>query len=1095
MKQCWLGTTVIKRCGKVVEVDFNKITERLKKLCNEKELKNVNIIMIAQKTIESIYPNITTQELDIRSADICAEYISINPWYGILGGRILASNLQKNLKSIYKLSHYSDRVAFISKIMPSYLNKSYVDFVQKHKNKLNKLLISDRDFEIDYFGFRTLERSYLFKHNNQIMETPQDMWMRVAVNIHYRTKDITLDNILEKIKTTYDLLSTRMFIHATPTLFNAGTNYEQCSSCYLLGTDDSLTNIFKTIGDCAMISKWAGGIGVHVSNIRSAGTKIKSTNGTSTGIIPMLKVYNDVGRYVNQCFVPETPIMTKLGSKMIKDINFFDEVLTSDGTFKPVLNVICNQKNEEILEIETEYGINNLKCTKVHEILSTNNINEQPKYIAASELKPNDYLVYRIPEDYEIGNNIQMLHLSEDDCQFYGYLVNSIINKETKECKIYNCSWTKDYLDTKNINYQENYGKLIFNLNDIRIFNYNDLYDNENNNIISYKIMTLSNRKILKMIKGLLFRTNNENELTFSTSSTKMINDLIYLFLRLGIPIKGDNNKIIIPRDPILCEELKLDVGLIDYIRKDNMIFNKIKSINTIHYTGNVYDLNIKDNHNYTTNVGLVHNSGKRNGSIAIYLEPWHADIFDFLELKLNTGPDELRTRDLFLALWIPDLFMKQVEKEGEWYLMSPDTSPGLQDVYGEEFEKLYNKYVEEGKYIKKVDATKLWEKIMISQIETGVPYICFKDNVNRKSNHMNIGTVKSSNLCAEIMEVSNTELYAVCNLASIAVNMYLKEDKNYDFDKLHEVAKIATYNLNNIIDINYYPTPETKRSNMETRPIGIGIQGLADLFYLLKMPYESEEAINLSAEIMETIYHGAIEMSIELAEKSGSYDKFEGSPFSEGKFQFDMWEIKPKRYDWSILSEKIKKVGIRNSLLTALMPTATTSQILGNVECFEVATSNIYTRKTLAGNFMLINKYLIQDLKDLGIWDLDMKNRIIEERGSIQNIETIPDNIKQVYKTAWEIKQRYVIDHAVARAPYVDQSQSMNLFMAIPTYEKITSALFYGWRKGLKTGCYYLRSQPAIAPQQFSIEAKKKTEEVTFCSLANPEACMMCSS
>jgi ribonucleoside-diphosphate reductase alpha chain len=477
----------------------------------------------------------------------------------------------------------------------------------------------------------------------------------------------------------------------------------------------------------------------------------------------------------------------------------------------------------------------------------------------------------------------------------------------------------------------------------------------------------------------------------------------------------------------------------------------------------------------------------------------------EFLELRLNTGPDELRARDLFLAMWIPDLFMKCVKENGDWYLMNPDECTGLQDAIGEEFERLYYRYVSEGKYVRKLPASKVWEKIMISQIETGVPYIGFKDNVNRKSNQINVGVVKSSNLCIEITEVSTHNSYAVCNLASICVNRFLKPDGTYDWDQLHRVAKLITYNLNQVIDNNYYPTPETKENNFANRPIGIGIQGLADLLCKMKLPFESDDAIRLDGDIMETIYHGAVEMSAELAQKYGSYPNFHGSPFSKGVLQFDLWSVTPRRYDWTELKEKVKK-GMRNSLLTALMPTATTSQIQGHTECFEPVTSNIYTRKTMAGNFMVVNKYLIEDLKALDLWDLNTKNDIIDNRGSIQNIERIPQTIRDVYKTAWEIKQRAVIDHAIARSPYVDQSQSMNLFMATPTYEKITSALFYAWQNGLKTGCYYLRSLPAIAPQQFSQEVKRldinkdsgtetKNEEAMFCSLANPEACSMCSS
>ena len=773
---------VIKRNKSIESVFFDKITTRLKKLCNNLP---IDVTIIAQKTISNICDNITTQELDQYSANICAELGDYN--YNLLGGRILVSNLKKNIERNHEIFSFTD---YINKL-PN-IDNNYLDFINNNKDYINSLIVNERDYNIDYFGFKTLEQSYFTKNNNQIIETPQYLWMRLASFIHYK------DNDLEAIKETYDLVSQKYFIHATPTLFNSGQTTCQLCSCFLLGTEDSLTTnkegnfggIYKTLADCATISKWAGGIGVHVSNIRAKNSLIKSTQGKTLSIVPMLKLYNDTALYVNQ--------------------------------------------------------------------------------------------------------------------------------------------------------------------------------------------------------------------------------------------------------------------------------------------------------------------GGRRNGSIAIYLEPWHDDILEFLELKLNTGSEDLRTRDLFLALWIPDLFMKQVEKNGEWYTMSPDDSPGLTDVYGEEFEKLYWKYVEEGKYRHKHEANKIWQKILTSQIETGVPYICFKDSVNEKSNQKNIGVVKSSNLCSEITEVSNEKYYAVCNLASIAVNNYLNDDNEYDWNKLHHVAKVVTKNLNKIIDLNFYPTPETEINNKENRPIGIGIQGFGDLLYKLKIPYESIEAIEINKKVMETIYHGAVEASIELAELYGPYKHFDGSPMSKGIFQFDMWGVTPTM-DWSILKEKVQKVGIYNSLLTALMPTASTSQILGNIESFEPMPSNIYSRKTSAGTFILINKYLVDDLKKINLWNNDIKNEIISNRGSILNISNIPDNLKNIYKTIWEIKQRYVIDHSVARGPYVDQSQSMNLYMAQPTFDKLTAALFYGWKNGLKTGCYYLRSLPASNPQQFSQDIKINNnsleQEKLACSLNNREACLLCSA
>jgi ribonucleoside-diphosphate reductase alpha subunit len=726
--------------------------------------------------------NISTTRLDQLSADICANLITSHSDYGYLGARILISNLKKNLSARYDISitktgneqfsssEFTDITTLIANNIPTYLNQEYIQFVLDNGIYLNTIINSSYDYTIDYFGFKTLERSYLIKDQNikETYETPQSLWLRVAVAIHMRSTD---SEKMQRIKDTYEMLAQGKFIHATPTLFNAGTTHEQLSSCFLLGSDDSIEGIFKTFTDCGQISKWAGGIGLHISNIRSKGQLIKRTNGESAGIIPMLQVLNNVGRYINQ--------------------------------------------------------------------------------------------------------------------------------------------------------------------------------------------------------------------------------------------------------------------------------------------------------------------GGKRNGSIAVYVEPWHADIMEFLDLRKNGGNENDKCRDLFLALWVPDKFMEAVEKGHKWYLMSEDQCPGLSDCYGDKFNELYDQYVTQGKYIKIIDAKSIWNKIISSQMETGTPYICFKDNINKKSNQSNLGTIKSSNLCVEIVEYSDDSEYAVCNLASIAINrFYNRETKEYNFDELYRAAKQVTYNLNSIIDINYYPTPETRKSNLKNRPIGVGIQGFADLLAMMHIPYESQEAIILSGKIQETIYYGCMKMSNELAVKYGPYESYEGSPISQGLFQYNLWNAEDKLsglWDWSELKENILKHGVRNSLTTALMPTASTSQILGNNECFEPFTSNLYTRLTLAGNFIVFNKHLQRDLEELNIWNEDLKNKLMGSYGSIQKIDEIPDSLKQIYKTVWEIKQKSIIDHALARSPFVDQSQSMNLFFAEPDPLKLTSALMYGWKKGLKTGMYYLRSLPSSNAQQFTVEPTVK--------------------
>lgn len=786
---------VIKRNNECESVSFDKIFNRINYLKNVENYElsnNLNIHIICKKTIELMVDKIETTTLDKLSADICASMITHHSDYSYLGARILISNLYKNLGIKYNIKSFSDITENINNIIPNYLEPDYVDFIRHNKYVLNNMVNKKYDHSIDYFGYKTLERAYLIKNHKtqETLETIQSLWLRISVAIHYRG-----ENSIENIRNTYNMIGQGKFIHATPTLFNAGTRREQMSSCYLLGVNDDLGDIFKMMSDCAKISKYAGGIGVHVSNIRAKGQIIKSTNGKSDGIIPMLGVLNSVGLYVNQ--------------------------------------------------------------------------------------------------------------------------------------------------------------------------------------------------------------------------------------------------------------------------------------------------------------------SNKRNGSIAIYLEPWHSDIFDFLELRKQGGDEANKCRDLFLALWISDSFMEAVYNNDKWYLMSENECPDLSTTHGDEFNKLYNKYIEEKRYTKEVDAKSLWNKILASHMETGTPYMLYKDSINKRSNQQNLGTIMSSNLCAEIMEYSDDKEYAVCNLASIAVNMYYnKELKTYDYEELHRVAKQATYNLNNIIDINYYPVPETRYSNLKNRPIGVGIQGYADLLALMHMPFESQEAIILSGHILETIYHGCLEMSNELAKKYGTYESYNGSPASKGILQLDMYpEHKLNlRIDWTELRNNISQYGLRNSLTTALMPTASTSQILGNNECFEPFTSNLYSRMTLAGNFIIFNKHLQKDLISLGLWDDNMKNRLMASYGSVQDFDDVPQNIKNIYKTVWEIKQKAIIDHAISRSPFVDQSQSMNLFFADPDPVKLTSALMYGWKAGLKTGMYYLRSQPSVNAQQITVEPiDNKKEKVIIKNgkkiICTEDVCTVCSS
>jgi ribonucleoside-diphosphate reductase alpha chain len=757
---------VVKRDGRREAVKFDKITARIKKLCY-----GLNSLVapekVAMKVIEGLFDGVTTSELDNLAAEVAATNTITHPDYALLASRIAVSNLHKNTKKSFSdtVKDLYDYIDPKTNEKAPLISDEVYKIVKKNADVLDSTIIYDRDFRYDFFGFKTLERSYLLKLKGQVAERPQQMIMRVAVGIH---KD-DLDAAIE----TYNYMSEGWFTHATPTLFNSGTPKPQMSSCFLLATkEDSIPGIYDTLKQCAQISQSAGGIGLSIHDIRATGSYIKGTNGTSNGIVPMLRVFNDTARYVDQ-------------------------------------------------------------------------------------------------------------------------------------------------------------------------------------------------------------------------------------------------------------------------------------------------------------------GGGKRKGSFAIYIEPWHADIFDFLDLRKNHGKEEQRARDLFYALWTPDLFMQRVEENGDWTLMCPHECPGLSDTHGKKFEKLYKKYESEGKGRKTIKAQELWFKILESQIETGTPYMLYKDAANEKSNQKNLGTIKSSNLCTEIIEYTSPDEVAVCNLASIALPKFVIGGK-FDFEKLFKVTYRVTRNLDKVIDANYYPVPEARNSNMRHRPIGIGVQGLADAFILMRQAFESEEARQLNKDIFETIYYAALTASKDLAIEKGPYESYKGSPVSQGILQFDMWSVKPSdRWEWDLLRQEIKKNGVRNSLLLAPMPTASTAQILGNNECFEPYTSNIYTRRVLSGEFIIVNKHLLRDLVKLGIWDDRLKNKLMASNGSIQNIDEIPDNIKNLYKTAWEISQKVLLDMAADRGAFIDQSQSLNIFMENANFAKLTSMHFYGWKAGLKTGMYYLRTKSATDAIKFTLDKEAISEPV----------------
>lgn len=812
---------VIKRDGRRESVKFDKVTARIEKLSYGLDATYVQPVEVAKKVVSGIYDGVTTAELDNLAAETAASMTTKHPDYAILAARVAISNLHKNtLKSfsatMKRLYTYIDSKTGEN---ASLISREVYEVIRQNASLLDSTIIYDRDYSYDYFGYKTLEKSYLLKVEGKIVERPQHMLMRVAIGIHQEDVQAAIE--------TYHLLSEKWFTHATPTLFNAGTPKPQMSSCFLLTMkEDSINGIYDTLKNCALISQSAGGIGLSIHDVRATGTYIKGTNGQSNGIVPMLRVFNDTARYVDQ-------------------------------------------------------------------------------------------------------------------------------------------------------------------------------------------------------------------------------------------------------------------------------------------------------------------GGGKRKGSFAIYIEPWHSDIFDFLDLKKNHGKEEQRARDLFYALWIPDLFMKRVEANDTWSLFCPHECPGLADTHSEEFEKLYEQYEREGRARKTIKAQDLWFAIMESQIETGTPYMLYKDHANSKSNQQNLGTIKSSNLCTEIIEYTAPDEVAVCNLASIALPKFVEQGADgfmhFDHQKLYEITKVVTRNLNKIIDLNFYPVPEAEKSNKRHRPIGIGVQGLADAFCMMRMPFDSDEARQLNKDIFETIYYGSMEASMELAMQNGPYETWAGSPISQGVFQFDMWNVTPesKRWNWEKLRKEVVQNGVRNSLLLAPMPTASTSQILGNNECFEPFTSNIYVRRVLSGEFVVVNKYLLKDLVRLGLWSEEMKNNLVRASGSVQAIPNIPQNIKDLYKTAWEIKQRSLLDMSADRGAYICQSQSLNIFMEEANFGKLTSMHFYAWKKGLKTGMYYLRTRAASDPVQFTVSkqaepqlepatavvAEKELNYVQYaeehakpaaprdnrsdmqCSLDDPEGCEACGS
>ena len=1142
---------VTKRNGKTENVSFDKILTRIKKIGNEVGIQ-LNYSSLAIKVIDQLYDKIETSKIDELTAEQCASLSTQHYDYSTLASRICVSNHQKNtpfsmFQCVKKLYNHKD---FEGNPAPL-ISNNVMDFVKKYKSEIEEIIDYNLDYLIDYFGFKTLERAYLFRVNGTIVERIQHMWMRVAIGIHCNTQN---KNSLDLVKETYNLMSHKYFTHATPTLFNAGTLRPQLSSCYLIAMEeDSINGIYGTLGDCAKISKWAGGIGLHIHNIRAKGTRILGTNGTSNGIVPMLRVFNNTARYVDQCVIPETIIYTTKGPMEIQNvIRNETQIFNSKGQCETIQDVLEHPYEGTIYNITTDHSTKPLKITDEHPVLCMSNNNvlnyDEFKYKLShneintdwkdvKDLQIGDMLVHAIPK-YEKDSEL----FSEEDCLFYGLMLGRGSYKNNSKFGSISfqdishkyCEFIEEYLQKycvqfeKNWIYNNKWVKFEWNKNISLPIRFNDIYDNNNNKRISHSFLNLPLNKIKSIIKGILNFATEKNNTKFSSliycnTDKNFIETLRYLLLRTGIPCATFPNvfdmtqtTLEIPKTKEFCYLLDIEYPNIsfNFFSNDDFIFTRIKSISKEQYDGTLYDLQMKDVHDYMIHNGIIHNGGgRRNGSFAIYLEPWHADIEDFLEMKKNHGDEELKARDLFYALWMSDLFMERIKSDSDWSLFCPNEAKGLSDVYGDEFKTLFEKYESSGIARKTMKARQLWFKILDAQMETGTPYLLYKDAANKKSNQKNLGTIKSSNLCCEIMEYSDKNETAVCNLASIALPMFVNEEtKEFDYNKLHKVSKVVCNNLNRVIDVNFYPTEKTKISNFRHRPIGIGVQGLADTFILMDVAFISDEAKEINKKIFETIYHGAMEKSYENSKEIydnsiaisdlntndftiGAYSTFKNSPLSQGVFQFDMWNVTPSdNYDWNILRENVMKYGVRNSLLVAPMPTASTSQILGFNECFEPFTSNLYSRRTLAGEFIVINKYLIKELIQLGHWDESIKNNIIANKGSVQQLEFLSSHLKEKYKIVWEIPMKQVIDMSADRGAYICQSQSLNLWQEDPTYSSLTNMHFYAWKKGLKTGMYYLRRKGKHQAQQFTIEPEKKTNSMNNDN-DDDDVCEMCSA
>jgi ribonucleoside-diphosphate reductase alpha subunit len=1134
---------VIKRDGRKEAVSFDKITSRVSKLCYGLDKEFVEPILITQKVCSNVYKGVHTDELDELSAKTAVALITTHPDYGKLAARICVSNLQKKTKKVFSdvitdlNSYINPKTNKVSGMVSDHVYK----FIMENKDRLNSSLVYSRDFIYEYFGYKTLERSYLLKINDEIVERPQHMIMRVCCGVHCGDIESTIK--------MYNEVSLLKYTPATPTLFNSGLKNGSLASCFLLCMKgDSIDGIFNTLKDCAAISKSAGGIGFSAHDVRASGSYIRGTNGHSNGLVPMLRVYNNTSRYVDQCFTPKTIVYMENGPIEIQNIQIGNKILSSDGTYQSIDKILTYDVKEDIVELNIEQSFRPVCVTKAHQILALKQKRElsfeliknkldkkiiEPELCDAGDLMDGDFLCFQVPNH----TTIKDVTFSEEDCYMYGLMVGngyieskdaSIFLKTTVENKKFDViTFVKKWLTDKKIQFDvyekyNIYTVVQWPLSDKFPFVKSMLYRNHKNRMckhIDVQFINLPINKNLNVIKGIVVSIGCfEREIFINLANLEFGYSLKWMLLKCGIlPSFSSNddeheemNVIHIPKVGLIADMLDVKSDKrVNYLVHGDTIYSRIDSIKEVPYEGRVYDLEMCEtsNHLYTTDIGIVKNGGgKRKGSFAVYLEPHHADIFEFLDLKKKSGSDEIRARDLFYALWVSDLFMERIQAGETWSLFCPDEAPGLSEVHSDEFKKLYERYERQGKAKRVIKAQDLWSRILESQQEEGMPYLLFKDASNRKSNQSNLGTIKSSNLCSEIIQFTSPGEIAVCNLSSIALSQFVNTtDKTYDFEELRKISYQCCLNLNRVIDETFYPVAEAKVSNLRHRPIGIGIQGLADAFMMLNISYESKEAQKLNVEIFETIYYGALQASVDLAKKDGPYESYKGSYASQGLLQFDLWDRDDKKseypfiQDWEYLKTQIAKHGLRNSLLTTCMPTASTSQILGNNESFEPYTSNLYVRRTLSGESTCINNHLVEKLIELKLWNEDLKDKIIAGNGSVQHISEIPSDVREVYKTVWEISVKTQIDMSAERGRFICQSQSFNIHLQ--DVKNLTKIHFYSWKKGLKTGMYYLRTKPAMDPVKVTLDPTKyntlksikSTTTDVVCKME--EGCLSCGS